>query len=716
MRLASLILLSVLVCGCSNSGAGKNSSQPIVFLSDTILTVPQDTSQKEETQDSSLETEGDAELPDTLSDASSVDEVIEQPDADTAADVDEVPGAEKDSDALLPDADVVDAGPTKPQCVDVDGDGYGENCPYGPDCNDSNPNFGAQCPDCTKQNFVGCVCQQAAANCYSGDPQWIGKGVCIAGIQLCVNGYWQACKGEVLPAPEVCNGVDDNCNGLVDEGVLSSCGTCDLSCKQQQIGPDSGTPFDVSEAKGVKLNGNGYIELDVGKSAGDLSHIWIANSSENTVSRLNTKTGWEEGRYKSCGNPSRTSVDLNGDVWVGCRADGGVMKIAVNKNNCVDKNGNGAIETSTDLDGSHTISGNEMLPSGQDECVVVWTTPKPGESIVRAAGVDKENHVWMGGWNTKTLFRLEPLKGTKVDEVSLGCPPYGLVIDQKGVIWVQCTSGGLTRVDPNVVPHTVQSYQYPAGAYGINVDMLGNIWVASGGNASRFNPSNGQWNVVPLQSSGGRGVATSNDGYTYVAVDSGNRVVKINSVTLVNEGAISLGSGRFPVGIAVDFDGFIWAVNQSKASTSKIDPKTMQVISEGSVGAGPYTYSDMTGYTLHNYTAPKGNFKHTFGISDWSGTIAQFQTTVTWEEFKMAFDAPPGSEIRFRYRTADTLKDIEAVKWSENVGPFPPAMFPYAFVGVKGRFLQVEIFLQANDKKLSPIVKSLSAKGKTVLL
>jgi len=33
-----------------------------------------------------------------------------------------------------------------------------------------------------------------------------------------------------------------------------------------------------------------------------------------------------------------------------------------------------------------------------------------------------------------------------------------------------------------------------------------------------------------------------------------------------------------------------------------------------------------------------------------------------------------------------------------------------------GKFLKVEIFMQANDKKLSPIIKSLSAKGKAVVV
>ena len=99
----------------------------------------------------------------------------------------------------------------------------------------------------TVQNKTGkaVLVSQTAANCYSGQPQWIGKGICQAGVQICKSGYWGMCTGEKLPEPEACDSKDNNCNGLIDEGVLSSCGTCDLSCIKQKIGPDFGVPFDV---------------------------------------------------------------------------------------------------------------------------------------------------------------------------------------------------------------------------------------------------------------------------------------------------------------------------------------------------------------------------------------------------------------------------------------------------------------------------------------
>jgi len=65
---------------------------------------------------------------------------------------------------------------------------------------------------------------------------------------------------------------------------------------------------------------------------------------------------------------------------------------------------------------------------------------------------------------------------------------------------------------------------------------------------------------------------------------------------------------------------------------------------------------------------------------------------------------------------ADDLKLMDATPWSKKVGPFPPNKFPYKLQGVKGRFLQVEVFMQASKNKISPVIKSLAAKGKTIIL
>jgi len=54
-------------------------------------------------------------------------------------------------------------------------------------------------------------------DCYDGPAGTRATGVCREGIQRCRGGAWNACEGQVLPAAERCNALDDDCNGLVDD-------------------------------------------------------------------------------------------------------------------------------------------------------------------------------------------------------------------------------------------------------------------------------------------------------------------------------------------------------------------------------------------------------------------------------------------------------------------------------------------------------------------
>ncbi|MCB9543615.1 MAG: hypothetical protein H6703_14365 [Myxococcales bacterium] len=56
-------------------------------------------------------------------------------------------------------------------------------------------------------------------------------GACRAGVARCVDGAWADCRGGVEPADEQCNGLDDDCDGHTDEAVAPApCGSDEGRC------------------------------------------------------------------------------------------------------------------------------------------------------------------------------------------------------------------------------------------------------------------------------------------------------------------------------------------------------------------------------------------------------------------------------------------------------------------------------------------------------
>ncbi len=65
--------------------------------------------------------------------------------------------------------------------------------------------------------------------CMEGQSRACGVdgGACRSGTQRCAEGMWDACENAVGPMNEACDGIDNDCNGRVDDGVAEL--PCELS-------------------------------------------------------------------------------------------------------------------------------------------------------------------------------------------------------------------------------------------------------------------------------------------------------------------------------------------------------------------------------------------------------------------------------------------------------------------------------------------------------
>lgn len=340
----------------------------------------------------------------------------------------------------------------------------------------------------------------------------------------------------------------------------------------------------------------------------DFSYIWIANSQQNTISKIDTQTLVEKGRYivrpDSAGSPSRTSVNLTGDVVVANRS-GGMAKVFARVADCVESNGMPGIQTSTD---------SNVLPWGVEECVA-WYTPLSYVSQRPAAWTQGTFNKQTCGWDNQKVWssgvidavqpgvdilRLNGATGVVEDKINIPTINhgyygiYGAAVDKAGNMWgSQLGQGQLLFVDGQTLQY--KTWPMVAGGYGMTVGASGYVWTCST-NASRFDPMTEQWITMSVGGSGG--CMEDDNGTLFMSAGAGG-VVAVDVETLQVKANYAL--PEYVHGISIDYYGYVWGVSIG-ANAYRIDLNNPGAFQTFPNLVGAYTYSDMTGVALSNVT------------------------------------------------------------------------------------------------------------------
>ncbi len=419
--------------------------------------------------------------------------------------------------------------------------------------------------------------------------------------------------------------------GSMDSGNTTSGSGLDSSSKGDS--EDSGPKFDI----GLDTDGDtdGVVDCECGSQIG-FSYIWIANSTQSTVTKLNTQTMAEEGRYLTrddqAGNPSRTSVSIDARAVAVANRNGGLVKVWARPEFCDPmKNGQPGLQTSNDTN---------YLPWDEDDCVdwythFDYTTQRPvawGPGTMNPATCEYEDQVvWTAGCNTAVhqwaqVHIVDGDTGVVLNDIDVAgfecqsLSPYGAAIDPDGDYWMTNLVPGQDRLAHIGADGTlIEVINPPITPYGMTVDSQGRVWLASwsssgSASAARYNPFNSQWDLATNHvASSLSGIQEDAEGrmwmnyWSYDGDGTNPGLVYIDGETMEVSEPFGIGCGPSACrGISVDLDGNVWSTSMTQNTAFRYNPESGNVDTYDQL-VGPYTYSDMTGWALQNTSCdPEG--------------------------------------------------------------------------------------------------------------
>jgi streptogramin lyase len=512
---------------------------------------------------------------------------------------------------------------------------------------------------------------------------------------------------------------------MIFAGVLSVSGQESPASPQAERTYTTDADFEEGVSTRLDIVGN---QLQLSEELMTLPFIWVPGD-EGVVSKVNTETGNELGRYRVAlygGSPSRTSVDLDGNVWVGLRTAGTVVKIGLYEaGQYIDRNEDGIIQTSRDLNGDGEITGAEILPWGQDECVLFEVVLVPGHegtyvpgtyegpydtdywgTSPRGLAVDAENNLWVGTGSPQKLYHIDGATGKILDVVDVS-PwdhyTYGATIDRNGVLWLldrwtyptAPVPTKLLRVDPSDL-ESIRVVHLPYEQYAIAPDDLGHLFLTGWESNKLFKIDIETDEMIWVKNTTegcARGVVvTAKDNHVWVADTCRDSVLRYD-----NDGNFiaEIGGLAGPSSIDVDAAGKVWATDRNSEYIHRIDPETNTIdLSKRLSGTGGhYSYSDMTGVAVAMVTARNGTWRIIYDSN---------QTETSWGTISWTSEEPEGTSIK-----AEARSSYNGSVWSvwETAGNGVPLTET-----PEGQYVEIRVTLRITTGDQSPFLYDLTVQ------
>lgn len=506
--------------------------------------------------------------------------------------------------------------------------------------------------------------------------------------------------------------------------------------------------------------------------------VWTDNSGAGYVVGIDTLTGKQVTRLDSAlefingkatgafpvrngqNLPGRITTDANGDVWIVNRCynggQGSLSKFTTTKSHCIDRNGDGQIQTASDLNGDGFVDIDVVDASGQrefygqnEECILTTIPIGAVNDVPRSVAVDKKGKIWVGTFSGRHIYRFNPNEPVTLElDIDLSKPgsvfpgnPYSAATG-KDYIFFAMRGGQTLRI--NINTGAIETAPCGGEQYGVVAHPSGQYawvggWSGSGYWFADFSSSPAKCSLI--QSPGlpvGQITAMTLD-YDDNVWMSGYNTAKVykshfdknntDPDTTKKMGPIEGGypAGPNPHGLSVDFRNNIWSVTdgapylaalkQDGAPLAFPGGQTLSITtSTNNIGNPyPYLYSDFTGIQIDRQ-APFTRVGAWEGTYD-GGAIGIPWSRVIWNTEALGTQAgaePEGTKLVLSARAADTQAGLATAAYvpvpngKPDAGGVPGP--DLTGLGLVGRFIQVRADLSGPGYETS-VLSDLTVQG-----
>jgi hypothetical protein len=472
-------------------------------------------------------------------------------------------------------------------------------------------------------------------------------------------------------------------------------------------------------------------QLQLDLRAIETPYLWVANSQSDNVARIDTATGrvLSISQLPEGTDPSRTAVDLNFDCWVAARSveDGRAFKLSAE-------------------------DGAEL-----------GRTPRVG-SESRGVAVNYEGQVWVSssgdvgrgyGW-----MKIDPETFQPTIDFQGNLPSYGLAISAFGKLFSTTSWRGFSsvyrldgvrgRMEQRWRLRDAQDQPLDGDVYGIAVDLDGDLWGTVYPNAAQvvwiqgdyqcpngefdctIQPGRGLRQIIDVEpvirAAGGRGnfvgrgLAVDVNGFVWAVFQStgdnggveqnASYVVKIDGSTGQPINATEV--GRAAVGITPDANGFLWVVNfsggganyQNFSCPNGFDPQQGGTVSRirSSDGSVVATYPTC-GVNPYTYSDMAGYALRSITLrsGNWSAIHDSGRPGLEWGRVDWNSQDFDDTTLRIQVRAADSREALAEQPFREvsNGDALP----------LQGRYIEVDGFFFTRNDFLGPVLYDLTVSS-----